>query len=495
VRNKLTAFLLLAVAFSAGAAEPDFAARRALVTEARLDEAFDAVAVKADRVMPWSTFVANRYRLFCGDGDPSDGDLGNDAGVAIWLAILDGEYRRTGRVLFVEGDSVPGVNADRWISLREFETDLMPVIIGSPGSFDGGETEVAVKELVNRAGILHRLSWEELLVVPGSPEAGWQPVTELNPARSHIERINQAYAAGNAADIHRNAASLAAALVSQPGYPSAAKLGLEKYLDRFAVLKIGFALYVLSALLFFVWWAVGKRRIADAGAWVALAGFVFMTVGLVGRSIIAGHLPTTGMYEYIVLLSWTAVLFFLLFYVKTRGAFLGVIVMPVAFLLIVVSSLFPSDIETQLIPALQSWWLTIHVVLACLAEGAFAVAFAAAFLRLVRSDKPGGRLPSKDRLEDIEYRAVALGYPLFTIGALVAGAIWAQKAWSVWWNWDPKETASLVVFLIATAYLHARRARGWRGTRTAALAILIFVAAVFTLFANLIFGGLHSYGL
>ena len=83
--------------------------------------------------------------------------------------------------------------------------------------------------------------------------------------------------------------------------------------------------------------------------------------------------------------------------------------------------------------------------------------------------------------------------PLFTIGALVAGAIWAQKSWSVWWNWDPKETSSLVVFLIAAAYLHARHVAGWRGRRSAILAALIFVAAVFTLFANLIFGGLHSY--
>ncbi|MEE9455913.1 MAG: cytochrome c biogenesis protein CcsA, partial [bacterium] len=169
-------------------------------------------------------------------------------------------------------------------------------------------------------------------------------------------------------------------------------------------------------------------------------------------------------------------------------------VMPVAFLLIVLSSLFPSKIEGQLIPALQSWWLTIHVTLACLGEGAFAVGFAAAVLYLFRGDKPSRYLPSKETLDVIEYRAIAIGFPLFTIGGLVAGAIWAQKAWSVWWSWDPKETASLVVFLIAVAYLHARRLAGWRGKRTAILAALIFVASVLTLFANLIFGGLHAYG-
>jgi cytochrome c-type biogenesis protein CcsB len=295
--------------------------------------------------------------------------------------------------------------------------------------------------------------------------------------------------------MHDAAARLARELTAQPGYPAAAKLKLEVYLEKFGVLKIGFFLYILSSLLFFIWAALGRKKLATVGVWAAFAGFLFVTAGLVGRSIVAGYLPTTGMYEYLALFSWASVLFFLLFYLKTRQAFLGVIVMPVAFLLIVLSSLFPSKIEGQLIPALQSWWLTIHVTLACLGEGAFAVGFAAAVLYLFRGDKPSKFLPSKEALDILEYRAIAIGFPLFTIGALVAGAIWAQKAWSVWWSWDPKETASLVVFLIGAAYLHARHVAGWRGTRSAILAALIFVAAVLTLFANLIFGGLHSYGI
>jgi cytochrome c-type biogenesis protein CcsB len=295
--------------------------------------------------------------------------------------------------------------------------------------------------------------------------------------------------------MHDAAARLAGELVGQPGYPAAAKLKLEVYLEKFGVLKIGFFLYILSSLLFFVWAALGRKKLATFGVWAAFTGFLFVTVGLVGRSIVAGYLPTTGMYEYLALFSWASVLFFLLFYLKTRQAFLGVIVMPVAFLLIVLSSLFPSKIEGQLIPALQSWWLTIHVTLACLGEGAFAVGFAAAVLYLFRGDKPSKFLPSKEALDVLEYRAIAIGFPLFTIGALVAGAIWAQKAWSVWWSWDPKETASLVVFLIGAAYLHARHVAGWRGRRTAILAALIFVASVLTLFANMIFGGLHSYGI
>ncbi len=481
-------------AASAAGVKADFSERLELVEKARLGRAFEHVAVKANRPMPWPAFVDYRYRTFKGSGKVEESDLGPNADVTIWLAILDEEYRTKGRLLFVEGGKVPGVASDRWLSLEEFKRKIMPQVVHSPEAFEGGEVEKAARELEGKAVALDELALSRLLLVPREPEAGWRRLSPQSRMWARARRLDEAYAARDAEAMRRSAKALAATLVVQPGYPSAAKLSLEIYLKKLAVLKIGFALYVLSALFFFVWAAVGKRGLADAGAWVAFAGFLLMTAGLVGRSVIAGHLPTTSMYEYLFLFSWTAVLFFLLFYLKTRGAFIGVIVMPVAFLLVVLASLFPADIEAQLIPALQSWWLTIHVVLACLGEGAFAVAFAAAVLRLFRSDRPSKRLPPKERLEVVEYRAVALGFPLFTIGALVAGAIWAQKAWSVWWSWDPKETASLVVFLIATAYLHARRTRGWRGTRAAALAVLIFVAAVFTLFANLIFGGLHSYG-
>jgi len=486
-------FAAVAVA-SAAAAEPDFGARLALLEEARLGEAFAAVAVKAERPMPWPAFVNLRYRELKGGGKVSDGELARGRDVAIWLAVLDEEYRTKGRLIFVEGGKVPGVPTDRWISLRECEDEIIPAFMRTRPALADEKGEEEAGKLVARATALHELSWRELRLIPGPAEEGWKTLGPGGPGWEDVVALNRAYGDGDAAAMHGAATRLARELTAQPGYPPAGKLKLEVYLEKFGVLKIGFFLYILSSLLFFVWAALGRKRLATAGAWAAFAGFVFITAGLVGRSIVAGYLPTTGMYEYLALFSWASVLFFLIFYLKTRQAFLGTIVMPVAFLLIVSASLFPSKIEGQLIPALQSWWLTIHVTLACLGEGAFAVGFAAAVLYLFRGDKPSRYLPSKEALDVLEYRAVAIGFPLFTIGALVAGAIWAQKAWSVWWSWDPKETASLVVFLIAAAYLHARRLAGWRGKRAAILAALIFVSAVLTLFANLIFGGLHSYG-
>jgi cytochrome c-type biogenesis protein CcsB len=482
-----------AATFAAGGA--GFESRAALVEEARLSEAFAAVAVKAERPMPWPTFVDLRYREFKGGGDVADGDLARDRDGAIWLAILDREYRLEAKLLFLEGGKIPAVPEDRWVSLAEVEREIMPALRHGAAGHEDEKVEAEAAELAARARALYELSWEGLQLVPGATaEEGWGPVGPESEAAPHLAALTEAYEQGDPGAMHAAAAQLGATLAGHAGYPPTAKLKLEIYLEKFALLKIAFFGYLLSSLLFFAWAAFGRKTLASAGVIVAAAAFVFMTAGLTIRSIVAGYLPTTGMYEYLVLFSWAAVLVFLLFYWRTRQAFLGTIVMPVAFLLIVLASLFPSKIEGQLIPALQSWWLTIHVTLACLGEGAFAVGFAAAVLYLLRSDKPSRVLPSKDTLDLVEYRAVAVGYPLFTIGALVAGAIWAQKAWSVWWSWDPKETASLVVFLVATAYLHARRLRGWRGRRSAILAILIFLLAVATLFSNMIFGGLHAYG-
>jgi ABC-type transport system involved in cytochrome c biogenesis permease subunit len=336
---------------------------------------------------------------------------------------------------------------------------------------------------------LNRLSWSGLIVVPGSDVAGWRPLNKERLLWRSVFELSEAYEKRDAAAARLAAGALAAALKKQPGYPSPAKLSLETYLDKFGVLKIGFVLYAASALLFIMWVALGRRAVADSGAWAALAGFVVGTAALAARSVIAGHLPVAGPYELLLLFSWSVVLFFLIFYLKTRGGFFGLVLMPVAVMLGVAASLFPSDLETQLAPALQSWWFSARAVLASLGEGAFAVGFAAAVFRLFRSRGASARFPSGDDLGVIEYRAIALGYPLFAVGVLVAGAIWAQQTRAAWWSWERGDVASLGVFALATAYLHARRARGWWGNGTAALAILTFAAAVCAVFAGAIFTG------
>jgi ABC-type transport system involved in cytochrome c biogenesis permease subunit len=491
----VVSLLMLGAAGFAAAAEPPFAAKLELVKAARLGDSFESVAVKEKRPMPWGTFVESRYRLFKGSGVIREGDLGNDAAAAVWLAILDDEYRQTGRLIFVEGGKIPGVDSDRWISLDEFEQEIMPGAIHSPEAFGGGETERSLKKLVERATALHELGWARLPVLPGEPEIGWRPLTPRNPLWNRVRGLEEAYAAKDAKGMRRSAASLAAALGTQPGYPARWKISLELYVNKLRVSELGFILYVLSSVFFVGWAASGKRAAAGAGSWLAVAGFVASTLALAARAVIAGHGPFTGLYEYLRFFSWATVLTFLVIYGRKRAAYAGVVLMPVALALAGIASAFPSEIEVQLAPTLRSWWLPVHVILACLGEAAFAVAFAAAGLRLLGGGGRGGRLPAAETLEALESGAVAVGYPLFAVGALAAGAVWAQQAWATWWSWEPKQVCSLLVFLTATAYLHARRARGWRGARASVLAILIFAAAIFTLFANVIFGGPHSFGI
>jgi len=495
MRFKGVILLLIAAAAAAAAEKPSFADRLETVGAAGLGDAFSDVAVKGERPVPWPIFAASRYRDFKGSGRVADGDLGYDASAAVWLAILDDEYRRKGRLIFVEAGEVPGVDADRWISLEEFEREVMPGVIHDPASFGGGEAERKVKKLVARATALHGLSWGRLPVLPGEPEDGWRPLAPRNPLWVHVSELERAYRAADEDGMRRAADSLAHALASHPGYPPRWKTALELYVHRYRASEIWVGLYVLSSLLFFAAAASGKRALGVAASWAALAGFVVATAALASRSLIAGYLTLTGLYEYIIFLSWAAAGAFLIMYARKRAAYLGVILMPVALVLAAAASAFPSEIGAYVAPTLRSWWLPVHVILAGAGEAAFAVAFAAAVLRLFASGRPGGLLPAADKLEDVECRAVTLGYPLFTAGALVAGALWAEQAWGAWWSWEPKQICSLIVFLLATAYLYARHGRGWRGARASVLAILLFAAAAFTLFANVIFGGPHSFGL
>ncbi len=227
---------------------------------------------------------------------------------------------------------------------------------------------------------------------------------------------------------------------------------------------------------------------------ITLAGLTSQTVALGVRWAVSGHPPVTGPFDYMLLLSWAAVLAFVVIW-RTKGLeLLTAFAAPVGVLGMGVASLFPSRIEQQLIPALQSYWLWIHVSLAALAEAAFAVSFVAAVMYMIGDWRGWKGLPDKETLDMVTYRAIGVGFPLFTIGALLAGAIWANSAWGAPWSWDPKETSSLIVWLVYAIYLHARFVKGWRGVGAARLAALGFLVTLFTVLGSRFLGGLHSYG-
>jgi ABC-type transport system involved in cytochrome c biogenesis permease subunit len=170
-----------------------------------------------------------------------------------------------------------------------------------------------------------------------------------------------------------------------------------------------------------------------------------------------------------------------------------VVVSPMLVIVLVIASLLPKEASKQLMPALQSYWFYIHVTLAALSEGAFILAAGAGTMYLLKGKKGQGPLPSRDFLEELVSRSIRIGYPLFTVGALFAGAIWAQRAWGAFWSWDPKETGSLVIWLFYTLVLHQDVRGRWRGRKLALLSIVGLVIIIVSFLGNLFLGGLHAY--
>ncbi len=376
-----------------------------------------------------------------------------------------------------------------------------------------------------------------------------------------------------------------------------------------------------------------RAQLAQIAAGFLSVGFVALTVSLIVRWHLDGHLPIASMHEYLRFLTWTISLVYLgLVVLKMRNAYVGAFVGPLAFLILLLAAIFPKEIERQLVPALQSYWLKIHVTAVVFGTGAFATSFSAGLLYLFRAYRPeataaafrrqitmlalvatglglaiaaaifigtgysapdalflvtavaglawlfalplfwilvwvrvgqkdstglGGHifavstlafvlgavvtallrgipslgflhapekktiflpflgsmalfgvlvtyplqrfvvrirgvLPSEDLLDEVGYRSASIGYPIFGLG-VGFGAAWAYSAWGRAWGFDPKEVGALIVFLVYSVYMHARRARDWRGTKTAVVAMLGFLCSLFTLFGNTSLGGLHSY--
>lgn len=230
-------------------------------------------------------------------------------------------------------------------------------------------------------------------------------------------------------------------------------------------------------------------RFGTLTAWLTL---LFLSGTIIFRWFATGHGPFQNMYEFSIAFAWGTLATYVFFLHRYHQWTIGLVVLPVALALMLYATTIPSTV-TPLVPALQnSLLLTVHVAVAIIAYGAFAVASAAAVLYLIQPEEGRWSLPQPKLLDEISYRAILIGFPFLTL-TIVLGALWADVAWGRYWSWDPKESASLVTWLICGAYLHART-RDWRGRRAAWLLMGVFAAMLFTYFGNLFFGGLHSYG-
>ena len=257
--------------------------------------------------------------------------------------------------------------------------------------------------------------------------------------------------------------------------------------------------------------AVPVRRqwagIAVSLTWLA---FLLHLGAVASRGLSAGRVPWGNMYEFSLAGSMvvTGVFLALLLVQRQRDLrYLGTFVVGPVLLTLGLSIVVLYTESAQLVPALQSYWLVIHVSVAFVASALLALSFSSTVLQLVQQRREEARLagrppqhgrfmdgvPASTELDRVSYRLIAVAFPLWTF-TLVAGAIWAEKAWGRYWGWDPKEVWTFVIWTVYAAYLHARATRGWDGRRAAYLAIAGFVCVLINFgVVNVFFSGKHSY--
>lgn len=235
--------------------------------------------------------------------------------------------------------------------------------------------------------------------------------------------------------------------------------------------------------------AGGLSRYARMLAWFSV---VILFFAIVTRSVASSRGPFSNMYDFSIAFGWGILFIYALIDWRYRMPALGLVVLPVSAALMLYAASLPSDIQ-PLVPALQNnSLLTLHVSVAIIAYSCFAVSGGAAALYLLQSRLHVGFLPRVEASDEVGFLSAALGFPFMTL-VLVLGAYWANVAWGRYWAWDPKETASLVTWLLYAGYLHTRALRAWRGQRSAWLLVIGFVAVMLTYFGNYFLGGLHSY--
>lgn len=264
------------------------------------------------------------------------------------------------------------------------------------------------------------------------------------------------------------------------------------------------------------------RRAGNIGMSLTWLAFGLLLAALVLRAVWAGRAPWGNMYEYSLASAAAITGVFLVVSLRRDVRWLGLLATMASLITLGVAVLLLYNDSPQLVPALKSYWLVIHVAAAIIAGGAFTVGAAATVLYLAadRAERDaagtgptqltglrgglrttnsraaawvGARVPDSQALDAMAYRVNAFVFPLWTF-AVIAGAIWAEDAWGRYWGWDPKETWAFITWLVYAGYLHARATAGWRGRKAAVLGLIGFACFLINFFGvNLFAGGLHSY--
>ena len=275
--------------------------------------------------------------------------------------------------------------------------------------------------------------------------------------------------------------------------------------------------YTLSMFTFATAFAQGRDReinpengrkagnIAMSLSWL---GTILLGAGVLMRGLSAGRVPWGNMYEFSITGTFGIMLVFMVASLKRDLRWLGLFIILPALLTLGLAITVLYTESAQLIPALKSYWLLIHVSAAIVSAGVFTIGASVSVLQLMvsrvesrvaaglspgRFESVARRVPSSKVLDLFSYKLHAFVFPLWTF-TVVAGAIWARSAWGRYWGWDPKETWSFITWVGYAAYLHARITVGWKGNRAAVVALIAFSTIIFNFFiVNIVFPGLHSY--
>lgn len=293
-----------------------------------------------------------------------------------------------------------------------------------------------------------------------------------------------------------------------------------QYENWAVTLTFGAGLFALVAFVLHL----GVRK-----AWFKSLGMAGMGIALAGagatlllRGVIAQHAPWSNLWESMITMLFASLVFYFIVEIWYRPRYFGVAAAPLVVILIGGASILPASFKgaAPLMPALQSYWIKVHVLLILFSYAAFTMSFAAALAyfffawKARRAEKfvlvaatagtapvdtgapaPDGRYQEQlGFFDELTYRLILMGFPLLMIG-IITGAMWANGAWGTYWSWDPKETWSLITWFVYAAYLHARLTHDWTGSRAAGLAVLGFCSMVVTYIGvNYLSSGLHSYG-
>jgi cytochrome c-type biogenesis protein CcsB len=241
------------------------------------------------------------------------------------------------------------------------------------------------------------------------------------------------------------------------------------------------------------------ERVAFA---LTVVGWLLHVAGTVLRGVAAHRVPWANMFEFSLTASAIIVTVFIFVQLWQNLRFLGAYITGFALIVLGVGTVNFYVPVVPLPPALQSYWLVIHVFVATLGTAFFAIAGGLSITQLMQARREGGKLaavkfmatlPTAERLENLAYRVVVVGFVFWTF-TLIAGSIWAEHAWGRYWGWDTKEVWTFIIWTIFAGYIHARATRGWRGNRSAWLSLIGFGAVMFNFtIVNLFFKGLHSY--